>query len=74
MLKTLYTGKIHAKLILAEACSGERIVVESSANANMNPRCEQSVVSVSPELHEFSEATLKRNLTSTSEKNAARKY
>lgn len=53
VLKTLYTGKIHAKLILAEAASGERIVVESSANANMNPRCEQSVVSVSSELHEF---------------------
>ena len=53
VLKTLYTGKIHAKLILAEAASGERIVVESSANANMNPRCEQSVVSVSPELYEF---------------------
>ena len=53
VLKMLYNGKIHAKLILAEAASGERIVVESSANANMNPRCEQSVVSVSPELHEF---------------------
>ena len=30
-----------------------KIVVESSANCNMNPRIEQSVVTVSDELFEF---------------------
>lgn len=49
----LFTGRIHAKIILARAASGEEIVVETSANANMNPRCEQSSVSVSRELFDF---------------------
>lgn len=53
MIARLFTGRIHAKIILARAASGEEIVVETSANANMNPRCEQSTVSVSSVLFDF---------------------
>lgn len=53
LIKNLYCSTIHSKLILLEISDDEHIVVESSANCNMNPRIEQSVVTVSSELYHF---------------------
>ena len=52
-IRNLYKDTIHSKLILLEISDDEHIVVESSANCNMNPRVEQSVVTVSSELYHF---------------------
>lgn len=53
LIRNLYRSEIHSKFILIETSGDERIVVESSANCNMNPRVEQSVVTVSKELYDF---------------------
>ena len=53
LIRNLYRDTIHSKLILLEISDDEHIVVESSANCNMNPRIEQSVVTVSSELYHF---------------------
>lgn len=53
VIEKLYSATIHSKLLLLEAEDGECVVVESSANCNMNPRVEQSVVTVSRGLYEF---------------------
>lgn len=53
LIKNLYCSTIHSKLILLEISDDEHIVVESSANCNMNPRIEQSVVTVSSDLYHF---------------------
>lgn len=39
--------------MLLEMENGEKIVIESSANCNMNPRIEQSCITVSDELYGF---------------------
>lgn len=51
-LKELYHAPIHSKLMLIDA-GIEKVVVEGSANCNMNPRVEQSVVTVSEHLYAF---------------------
>ena len=53
VVESVYKSTIHSKLILMEAEDGTKIVVESSANCNMNPRVEQSCVTVSGELFDF---------------------
>lgn len=53
MINNLYHSAIHSKLMLLEQTDGECIVIESSANCNMNPRVEQSCVTVSRPLYEF---------------------
>lgn len=53
MLKAIFKSTIHSKLLLVEADDGTKIVVESSANCNMNPRVEQSVVTVNDRLYDF---------------------
>lgn len=53
VVESVYKSTIHSKLILMEADDGTKIVVESSANCNMNPRIEQSCVTVSSELFDF---------------------
>lgn len=55
VLGEVIKGAIHAKLLLLETEGGEKIVVEGSANCNMNPRIEQSCVSVSATLYDFYE-------------------
>ena len=53
VVTNLYKSTIHSKLLLMEADDGTHIVVESSANCNMNPRVEQSCVTVSDKLFDF---------------------
>ena len=52
-ITNIYNSSIHSKVMLIEAKDGTRIVIESSANCNMNPRVEQSCVTVSDELFRF---------------------
>ena len=58
-LTNLYNCQIHSKLMLITLHGDDRekglqnIVIESSANCNMNPRVEQSCITRSDELHEF---------------------
>lgn len=51
-IKNLYHSTIHSKLLLIR-CGNDKIVVESSANCNMNPRVEQSVLTLSDQLFDF---------------------
>lgn len=51
-LAELYHAPIHSKLMLIDT-GKEKVVVEGSANCNMNPRVEQSVVTVSASLYDF---------------------
>lgn len=53
IISRLTSDTIHSKIMLLEAEDGTHIVIESSANCNMNPRVEQSVVTVSDGLYEF---------------------
>lgn len=53
IIKTIYKSAIHSKVMLLEAENGDKIVVESSANCNMNPRIEQSCVMLSDKLFDF---------------------
>jgi len=52
-ITNIYNSSIHSKVMLIEAKDGTHIVIESSANCNMNPRVEQSCVTVSDELFQF---------------------
>lgn len=52
-VKNIFKSTIHSKLLLMEAEDGTKLVIESSANCNMNPRVEQSVVTVSEKLFDF---------------------
>lgn len=52
-LKKVNKATIHSKLLLMEAEDGTKLVIESSANCNMNPRVEQSCVTVSDKLYNF---------------------
>lgn len=53
VVTNVYKSTIHSKLLLMEADDGEHVVIESSANCNMNPRVEQSCVTVSDVLFDF---------------------
>lgn len=53
LIGNIFTSRIHAKIMLIEAADGTKIVIESSANCNMNPRIEQSCVTVNAELFDF---------------------
>ena len=53
VVRRVYKSNIHSKFILMEPYDGEGVVVESSANCNMNPRIEQSVVTIDGGLFEF---------------------
>lgn len=52
-ISAVYKSTIHSKLLLMEAEDGTKLVIESSANCNMNPRVEQSCVTVSEKLYDF---------------------
>ena len=49
----VYMSSIHSKFCAIETVEGEKIVIESSANCNANRRVEQSIITVSEELHDF---------------------
>ena len=53
VITNIYNSAIHSKLMLIDCEDGTKIVIESSANCNMNPRIEQSCVTVSDELFKF---------------------
>ena len=52
-ISAVYKSTIHSKLMLMEADDGTKLVIESSANCNMNPRVEQSCVTISEKLYDF---------------------
>ena len=52
-ISAVYKSTIHSKSLLMEADDGTKLVIESSANCNMNPRVEQSCVTVSEKLYDF---------------------
>ena len=53
IINAVYKSTIHSKLLLMEAQDGTKLVIESSANCNMNPRVEQSCVTISEKLFDF---------------------
>lgn len=53
LIGSIFTSKTHAKIMLIQASDGTKIVIESSANCNMNPRIEQSCITVNPDLFDF---------------------
>ena len=53
VITNIYNSAIHSKVMLIDCDDGTKIVIESSANCNMNPRIEQSCVTVSDELFKF---------------------
>lgn len=52
-ITNIYNSSIHSKVMLLDCEDGTKIVIESSANCNMNPRIEQSCITVSEELYRF---------------------
>ena len=53
VITNIYNSAIHSKVMLIDVDDDTKIVIESSANCNMNPRIEQSCVTVSSELFRF---------------------
>ena len=53
VITNIYNSAIHSKVMLIDCEDGTKVVIESSANCNMNPRIEQSCVTVSDELFRF---------------------
>lgn len=53
IVNAVFKSTIHSKLLLMEAQDGTKLVIESSANCNMNPRVEQSCVTISDKLFDF---------------------
>ena len=53
VITNIYNSAIHSKVMLIDVDDDTKIVIESSANCNMNPRIEQSCVTVSAELFRF---------------------
>lgn len=53
LVRGLYSSNIHSKFILADDGNGMKAVCESSANCNMNPRIEQTVMTFDAGLYDF---------------------
>lgn len=53
LVRGLYSSNIHSKFIMATDGEGMWAVCESSANCNMNPRIEQTVMTFDRALYEF---------------------
>lgn len=53
LIGQVYESEIHSKFIAAETSTGEKIVVESSANCNANRLVENNIITVSGELFDF---------------------
>lgn len=72
VITTIYKSSIHSKVMLCEADDGTKIVVESSANCNMNPRIEQSCVTVSDKLFDFYDVYLHEVLNDSEAKHVSK--
>lgn len=72
IITNIYNSTIHSKVLLID-CGEEKVVVESSANCNMNPRVEQSCITVSNQLFEFYDVYLHGILETEEARYVARK-
>lgn len=72
IITNIFTSTIHSKVMLCEADDGTKIVVESSANCNMNPRIEQSCVTVSDKLFDFYDVYLHEVLNDSEAKHVSK--
>jgi len=72
-ITNIYNSAIHSKVMLIDAADGTKIVIESSANCNMNPRVEQSCITVSEELFRFYDVYLHGVLDQEEARYVARK-
>lgn len=73
IITNIYNSTIHSKVLLIHASDGTKIVIESSANCNMNPRIEQSCVTVSDKLFDFYDIYLHEVLNEEEARFVARK-
>lgn len=73
VITNIYNSAIHSKVMLIDCYDGTKIVIESSANCNMNPRIEQSCVTVSVELFRFYDVYLHGVLEDEEARYVARK-
>ena len=73
IITNIYNSAIHSKVMLIDCEDGTKIVIESSANCNMNPRIEQSCVTVSDELFRFYDVYLHGVLDAEEARYVARK-
>ena len=72
VITDIYKSTIHSKVMLIEAEDGTKLVVESSANCNMNPRIEQSCITISDKLFDFYDVYLHEVLNDAEAKYTAR--
>ena len=72
VITDIYKSTIHSKIMLIEAEDGTKLVVESSANCNMNPRIEQSCITISDKLFDFYDVYLHEVLYDAEAKYTAR--
>lgn len=72
VITDIYKSTIHSKVMLIEAEDGTKLVVESSANCNMNPRIEQSCITISEKLFDFYDVYLHEVLNDAEAKYTAR--
>ena len=73
VITNIYNSAIHSKVMLIDCDDGTKVVIESSANCNMNPRVEQSCVTVSEELFRFYDVYLHGVLEEEEARYVARK-
>ena len=73
VITNIYNSAIHSKVMLIDCEDGTKVVIESSANCNMNPRIEQSCVTVSEELFTFYDVYLHGVLEDEEARYVARK-
>lgn len=53
VITNIFQSTIHSKVMLVLCEDGTKIVIESSANCNMNPRVEQSCITLNDGLYDF---------------------
>lgn len=73
VITNIYNSAIHSKVMLIDVDDKTKIVIESSANCNMNPRIEQSCITVSDELFRFYDVYLHGVLDNEEARYCARK-
>ena len=73
VITNIYNSAIHSKVMLIDVDDETKIVIESSANCNMNPRIEQSCITVSSELFRFYDVYLHGVLEDEEARYVARK-
>lgn len=73
IITNIYNSTIHSKVLLIEVDDDTKIVVESSANCNMNPRIEQSCITRNAQLFDFYDIYLHEVLSEEEARFVARK-